>query len=104
MTRNGNLRRALSAVLLIALIWSTCLAGNAAAVGGFDYGDINADGQINASDALYALQSSVSLRELTEEERERADVNADHAVNASDALLILQYSVGLIPYCVGISL
>ena len=53
-------------------------------------------GRIDASDALVALQSSVSLRVLTSEERDRADVNVDQSVNASDALLILQYSVGLI--------
>lgn len=59
-------------------------------------GDINADGSINASDALMVLQYSVSIRTLDSDQRDRADVNGDGDINANDALLILQYSVGLI--------
>lgn len=89
-------RRALVPVVILALVWGACLTGAAAGPGGFDYGDINADGDINAADALLALQYSVQLRELTDEEFKRADVNISQTTDASDALLILQYSVGLI--------
>ncbi len=59
------------------------------------YGDINADGNIDAADALKALQHSVNLIQLSETELLAADVDGNDAVNASDALLILQYSVDL---------
>lgn len=60
------------------------------------HGDINGDGDINASDALQALQHSVNLLKLEGDQALAADVNLDEAINASDALLILQYSVDLI--------
>ena len=80
---------ALLAACLLAV--SVPFAASAASMG-----DIDGDGNINASDALMALQSSVGLRELTAEEFDRADVDGVSGVNASDALLILQYSVNLI--------
>ena len=64
-------------------------------------GDLDSNGEINASDALLTLQSSVNLITLSEFQWAAADCNADQSVNASDALLMLQYSVGLIPYCIG---
>ena len=62
----------------------------------YDVGDINQDSQIDAADALMALQSSVKLISLSPMEQELADVNRADRINANDALLILQYSVGLI--------
>lgn len=62
----------------------------------YDIGDINHDEDINAADALLALQNSVGLIELSPMDRELADVNLADQINATDALLILQYSVGLI--------
>ncbi len=62
------------------------------------WGDINNDKDINASDALLALQHSVQLMELDGEALRVADVNQDGKVDASDALLILQYSVHLIDH------
>ena len=59
-------------------------------------GDVNADGQIDAADALICLQYSVQLNVMSAEEKSMGDVNADYAINASDALQILQHSVGLI--------
>ena len=61
-----------------------------------DWGDVNADGAVDASDALLALQSLVELRSLTDLEYGTAEVSGDHAVNASDALYILQKLVQLI--------
>ncbi len=60
------------------------------------YGDVNADGSVNATDALITLQHSVGKTTLEGTVALNADVNADNAVNATDALLILQYSVNKI--------
>ena len=59
-------------------------------------GDVNKDGNINSSDALLVLQSSVGSVTLTSEQKTLADVNRDNKINSSDALKILQYSVGSI--------
>lgn len=59
-------------------------------------GDINGDSNIDASDALLALQHSVKLTTLEGAKALAADTNHDGDINASDALLILQYSVKLI--------
>lgn len=57
-------------------------------------GDVNGDGQVNAADALLALQDSVKLTELSGEQKDKADMNNDGRVDAADALEILQKSVG----------
>ncbi len=57
-------------------------------------GDVNGDGKVDASDALLALQDSVELTQLSEEQRQKADMNGDGKVDASDALAMLQKSVG----------
>lgn len=59
-------------------------------------GDVNADENINSSDALLILQHSVGQITLTGDRFTRADVTKDKIVNSSDALKILQYSVGQI--------
>ena len=59
------------------------------------YGYINEDDNIDATDALWILQSFVGLRTLDEEVKPAADVNLDGAIDASDALCVLQYYVGL---------
>lgn len=56
-------------------------------------GDIDANGSINASDALQALRHSVKEIALDSNQFIRADVIKDKIVNASDALQILRYSV-----------
>lgn len=60
------------------------------------YGDVNGDGDINASDARLALRASVKLEDLTKEQKVIADVSFNGSVDAADARLILRYSVGLI--------
>ncbi len=60
------------------------------------YGDINDDGNIDASDALEALQHSVELKTLEGDALTAADLTNDGTVDAADALNILQYSVELI--------
>ena len=51
---------------------------------------------ISALDAVYVLQSAVSARILSPEQRLACDVTGDGTVSAFDATLILQYNVGLI--------
>lgn len=60
------------------------------------YGDVNSSGKVDASDALLALQHSVGLTTLTEQEIEIGDLDRNGRIDASDALQILQLSVGLI--------
>lgn len=57
-------------------------------------GDVNGDGRVDASDALMALQDSVDLIHLNEEQRARADMDGNGKVNAQDALAMLNKSVG----------
>lgn len=57
-------------------------------------GDINSDGKINSTDALFILQYSVGQITLDNKKSTRADVTKDGKINSSDALMILQYAVG----------
>lgn len=56
-------------------------------------GDVNKDGNINASDGLLTLRHSVKEIVLKDSDFTRGDVNKDNVVNASDGLQILRYSV-----------
>ncbi len=58
------------------------------------FGDVNADGQINAADALAVLRMAVGKAETTDDAFYWGDVNDDYKLNAADALLILKYAVG----------
>ncbi|NLI70327.1 MAG: hypothetical protein GX364_05660 [Firmicutes bacterium] len=66
------------------------------------FGDVNADDDINVSDAIAVLRHIVSLAPFDKEELkdneawQRADVNLDGDVDVSDAIMILRYIVGLI--------
>lgn len=79
--------------LFTTLLMMCAVTANATSAG---LGYVNADDRIDAADALLALQHSVNLVTLSEEQFQCADVNADGTVDAADALLILQHSVGLI--------
>lgn len=59
------------------------------------YGDIDNDGKITASDALFALRYSVGLEDFTNGQKVISDVDSDNKTTSSDALEILRYSVGL---------
>lgn len=85
--------------LLAILLATTLLIGSlpsASAGPSLSMGDVNSDGSINPTDALFVLQDTVDLRFFAPDEKSMADVNDDGAVNATDALQILQHSVGLI--------
>lgn len=55
------------------------------------YGDVDADKEVAAADALMALQAVTQKIELTSQQKMAADVDGDQRVTASDALIILQY-------------
>lgn len=90
------MRKIACAVLAMLTMLLVCLSPSSITVSGASYGDVNDDGQINASDALLVLQYSVKLVELNEHRLEFANVDREKNVDAADALAILQYSVGLI--------
>ena len=56
-------------------------------------GDIDANGVINATDALLALQQAVDKTDLSEKQRSLADVDCSDTITATDALQILQFSL-----------
>ncbi len=58
-----------------------------------DLGDVNANGKIDATDALITLRAGVGKLELTAEQIGYADVNGDSKTDAKDALEMLQYAV-----------
>ncbi len=57
-------------------------------------GDVNADGNTNAADALLVLRAAVNKTTLTAAQKAVADLDGNNAINAADALLILRIAVG----------
>ena len=55
------------------------------------YGDVNADGKVNATDAALTYRYVNNKAVLTESQLAAADVNGDGKVNATDAALIYRY-------------
>lgn len=60
---------------------------------GYNYGDVNADGKVNAADALNVLQAVVGKRTFDASQQKTADMDADGKVGAQDANLILRRTV-----------
>jgi len=60
------------------------------------YGDLDGDGEINASDALAILHAVVGKVQFTDAQKTAGDVDGDGKISASDALLILHRVVGKI--------
>ncbi|MCL1822666.1 MAG: dockerin type I repeat-containing protein [Oscillospiraceae bacterium] len=60
----------------------------------FLLGDVDGDGKVTATDALWILQYVVGSREFDEDQEAAADVNEDGEINATDALWVLQLVVG----------
>ena len=90
------MRKFISVLVMLALLLGAIVVPTTASMEKMLLGDLNSDLDINASDALIALQHSVQLTELTGDSLITGDVNADNRVDSADALLILQYSVKLI--------
>lgn len=59
------------------------------------YGDVDYDGNISSSDALFILRYSVGLDSPSDVDKLLSDVDADGRVSSQDALATLRYSVGL---------
>ncbi|MBR4283046.1 MAG: hypothetical protein IKT35_04955, partial [Clostridia bacterium] len=59
-----------------------------------NFGDMDDDEEITASDALTVLKGSVDLIDLTNAQLMKADVDNDNKIVAFDALRVLQRSVG----------
>lgn len=57
------------------------------------YGDADMNGNVEAADALMALQAAIGKVNLSAEQQTRADVDGTVGVTANDALLILQYAI-----------
>ncbi len=73
--------------------YETPVAGEAAS----DLGDLNADSEVNASDAAMILVAAAAIGSgsdsgLTEMQKNAADLNKDSAFDAVDAALVLQYA------------
>ena len=60
----------------------------------YKMGDVNRDGKVNNTDALWVRQSSAGGRVLEAYQKILADVNRDGKVNNTDALWIRQISAG----------
>lgn len=72
-------------------------------IGNFEYhtetppyklGDVDQDGKITVSDALYVLDMCVGVKPTAEPQKSAADVDKSGDVRVTDALIILDVSVG----------
>ena len=59
-----------------------------------NYGDVNADGKVDATDAQKVLKAAVGKDTLTSEQKKAADIDGDGKANAADAQKILKQAVG----------
>lgn len=59
-------------------------------------GDLNEDGKMDSSDALFVLKIAAKLITPTGKQQKAGDVNQDGSVNSTDALMISKYAAGLI--------
>ncbi len=62
---------------------------------GKKFGDVNSDGKIDTTDAMYILQFTIG-KAPEDMDAEVADTNGDGGTDTTDAMLILQYAVGMI--------
>lgn len=61
-------------------------------------GDVDGNGNVDTTDALYALRQALGIMELPADQRQRADVNGDGIIDTTDALYILRYALGIISH------
>lgn len=89
-----NFLKSLPVVLLLCFV-ITCVSFNAFAdetTG--EIGDVNYDGNINATDALEVLKHAAKITTI---DATYADVSRDSRIDATDALWILKFAARLIP-------
>lgn len=60
----------------------------------YTLGDVNANGSVDTTDAVWVLQNYVGSRQLDDTQKLAADVNVDNTINTTDAVWILQRYVG----------
>lgn len=61
-------------------------------------GDVDGNGSIDTTDALYALRQALGILNLPADQLQRADVNGDGSIDTTDALYILRYALGIISH------
>ena len=59
-------------------------------------GDVNGDGEVNASDVILVMRYGLGIIDLNDVQLAAADFNKDGQVNASDALAIMRKVLGVI--------
>lgn len=85
--------KALPFIFLLSFV-VTCVSMNVfAEETSIELGDVNSDGQINASDALAVLKHAAKISTV---DAALADINKNGTVDATDALWILKYAARLI--------
>ena len=89
------MKKLLCLLVTLCLLWCAALPAAARAV---TPGDVNADGQISAKDALLILRQAVGKEKLSGAALQAADVTGKGDPNAVDALYVLQKAVGKRPY------
>lgn len=87
------MKRWISCVCALVLLGTMCAGSLSAAESAFPLGDVNADSEVDSSDARLLLQSTVGFQTLSGRQQFLGDVNMDGEINSSDARLLLQASV-----------
>lgn len=83
-------------VMLTVVITSIIIPQVVHAEGNKVLGDVNGDGDINATDTLSVLKHAAKISTLNSNQQSMADVNKDGKLNATDALWILKYAARII--------
>lgn len=90
------MKKNISVLLAVTVLLSSFLfAANAFAETAGMLGDVDADGEISASDARLILRHAVRIEDFSEAQKDLADVDHDGEITSSDARLVLRVAVGL---------
>ena len=93
----STFKRVISLSMTLAILLTMNIAVFAEAPAGQWFGDLDADGKVNLSDAKLLIVSLMRGPKLTGEAAEKADMNGDGKTNAADVALILQTAFGFVP-------
>lgn len=61
-------------------------------------GDVDGNGIVDTTDALYALRYALGIIDMPADWQERANVDGNSIIDTTDALLILRYALGIISH------